>query len=284
MPLPEEGRHMVDEAFLRPGRIDFSFQVPLPDMKGRREIIEIHTKDKLLAADVRSSLDELAESTSGFSGAELKSLFETASRSAVRNGQSEIKKRDLDYALDRTILGSTSRALQDVDTKRRVAIHEAGHAIVSAITKPGSVRKATIIPRGEALGYVAPIPKELHLSTTSDLLNRIAMILAGGVAERLFLGEHSIGVSGDVQQAKSIIERMVDTGMLENGFTLTFNKQDKEFKMQELFQKGLEKAESLIKLHQSQYLQLVDALFVKETLEGSEVEQIVNGNLSIGIS
>ncbi len=276
-------KDMLDEAFLRPGRIDFSFQVPLPDMKGRREIIEIHTKGKLLATNVRSSLDELAESTSGFSGADLQSLFETASRSAVRNGQDEIKKRDLDYALDRTILGSTSRALQDVDTKRRVAIHEAGHAIVSEVTKPGSVRKATIIPRGEALGYVAPIPKELHLSTTSDLLDRIAMILAGGVAERLFLGEHSIGVSGDVQQAKSIIEKMVDTGMLENGFTLTFNKQDKEFKMQELFQKGLEKAERLIKVNQSQYLHLVDALFVKETLEGSEVQQIVNGQLSTEI-
>jgi cell division protease FtsH len=271
-------KDMLDEAFLRPGRIDFTFNVPLPDTKGRREIIEIHTKDKVLSADVHSSLDQLAESTSGFSGADLQSLFETASRYAIRNGQDEIKKHDLDYALDRTILGSTSRALQDNETKQRVAIHEAGHAIVSAVTKPGSVRKATIIPRGEALGYVAPIPKELHLSTTSDLLDRIAMVLAGGVAERLFLGEHSIGVSGDVQQAKTIIEQMVDTGMVESGFTLTFNKQDKESKMQELFQKGLEKAESLIKTNQAQYTRLVDALLAKETLEGSEVEEIVNGS------
>lgn len=270
-------KDMLDEAFLRPGRIDFTFNVPLPDTKGRKEIIDIHTKNKALSADVRSSLDVLAESTSGFSGADLQSLFETASRYAIRNGQDEIKKQDLDYALDRTILGSTSRALQDSETKQRVAIHEAGHAIVSEVTKPGSVRKATIIPRGEALGYVAPIPKELHLSTTSDLLDRIAMILAGGVAERIFLGEHSIGVSGDVQQAKSIIEKMVDTGMVENGFTLTFNKQDKESKMQELFQKGLEKAEKLIKTNQTQYKRLVNALLAKETLEGSEVEQIVNG-------
>lgn len=269
-------KDMLDEAFLRPGRIDFSFQIPLPDTKGRREIIEIHTHGKRLSNDVRSKLDELAESTSGFSGAELQSLFETASRRALRNGHDEIRKSDLDYALDRTILGSTSRSLQDAETKRRVAIHEAGHAIVSAVTKPGSVRKATIIPRGQALGYVAPIPKELHLSTTSDLLDRIAMVLAGGVAERLFLGEHSIGVSGDVKQAKNIIEQMVDTGMLQDGFTLTFNKQDKETKMKELFKEGLEKAEKLIKTNQSQYLQLVDALLKKETLEGSEVEQIVN--------
>ena len=103
------------------------------------------------------------------------------------------------------------------------------------------------------------------------------MVLAGGVAERLFLGEHSIGVSGDVQQAKHIIEQMVDTGMLEDGFTLTFNKQDKESKMQELFQIGLEKAGNLIKANQAQYLQLVDALLKKETLEGSEIEGIING-------
>lgn len=271
-------KDMLDEAFLRPGRIDFSFHVPLPDTKGRKEIIDIHTKGKSLAKDVLCSLDDLAESTSGFSGAELQSLFETASRRAVRNGQNVIQKQDLDYALDRTILGSTSRSLQDQETKRRVAIHEAGHAIVASLTKPGSVRKATIIPRGEALGYVAPIPKELHLSTTSDLLDRIAMVLAGGVAERIFLGEHSIGVSGDVQQAKHIIEQMVDTGMLQNGFTLTFNKQDKEAKMQELFEKGLEMAESLINNHHHQYQQLVDSLLKKETLEGFEVENIVRGH------
>jgi cell division protease FtsH len=269
-------KDMLDEAFLRPGRIDFSFHVPLPDTKGRREIIDIHSKGKSLAKDVYASLDELAESTSGFSGAELQSLFETASRRAVQSGQDMIQKHDLDYALDRTILGSTSRTLQDYETKRRVAIHEAGHAIVASLTKPGSVRKATIIPRGEALGYVAPIPKELHLSTTSDLLDRVAMVLAGGVAERMFLGEHSIGVSGDVQQAKHIIEQMVDTGMLQDGFTLTFNKQDQETKMQELFTKGIEKAEILINGHQPQYQQLVKALLKKETLEGSEIEEIVS--------
>lgn len=276
-------KDMLDEAFVRPGRIDFSFQVPLPDTKGRREIIDIQTRGKALAPDVRASLDELAESTSGFSGAELNSLFETASRHAVRNMHEMIQKQDLDYALDRTILGTTSRSLQEPDTKRRVAIHEAGHALVASLTKPGSVRKATIIPRGEALGYVAPIPKELHLSTTSDLLERVAMVLAGGVAERLQLGEHSIGVSGDVQQAKHIIEQMVEIGMLQDGFTLMFSKQDKEAKMQELFTMGLQKAEKLIGDHQPQYQQLVDSLLKKETLEGYEVEEIVSGKAAVAL-
>jgi cell division protease FtsH len=269
-------KDMLDEAFLRPGRIDFSFQVPLPDTKGRKEIISIHTKGKQLAPDVLASLDDLAESTSGFSGADISSLFETASRKALRDGRDMIEKEDIDYAIDRTILGSTSRALHDQETKRRVAIHESGHALIAALTKPGSVRKATIIPRGEALGYVAPIHKELHLSTTSELLDQVKMILAGGVAERMFLGEHSIGVSGDVKQAKHLLEQMVDTGMLQDGFTLTFNKAEKEIKMQELFQEAIQQTEELIKTHRGQYEALVEALLKKETLEGYEVEEIVN--------
>lgn len=270
-------KDMLDEAFLRPGRIDFSFNVPLPDTKGRKEIIDIHTKGKNLAQDVCASLGVLAESTSGFSGAEISSLFETASRRAIRDGREQINMKDMDYAIDRTILGSTSRTLNDPETKKRVAIHEAGHALVQAVTKPGTVRKATIIPRGQALGYVAPIQKELHLSTTSELLDQVSMILAGGMAERLYLGEHSIGVSGDVQQAKNLLEQMVDTGMLQDGFTLTFQKQEKEEKMQELFNAALEKTELIINAHQAEYDQLVDALMHKETLDGTEVEEIVRG-------
>ncbi|MFO1443752.1 AAA family ATPase [Bacillus sp. Bva_UNVM-123] len=269
-------KDMLDEAFLRPGRIDFSFNIPLPDTNGRKEIIAIHTKKRLLANNILSSLDHLAESTSGFSGADLHSLFETASRRAVRNGQEMITKEDLDFALDRTILGSSTRALQELNTKKRVAIHEAGHALVAAITKPGSVRKATIIPRGQALGYVAPIPKEMHLSTTTDMLDQVAMILAGGIAERIILGEHSIGVSGDVHQAKQIIEQMVDTGLLEDGFTLTFNKVEKEVKMQELFQKALQKSENLITNYRTQHELIVQALLKKETVEGTEIQQIVD--------
>ncbi|MGG0669634.1 AAA family ATPase [Lederbergia citrisecunda] len=270
-------KDMLDEAFLRPGRIDYTFNVPLPDTLGRREIIDIHTKGRLLADEVYASLDVLAESTSGFSGAELSSLFETASKRAIRDGREEIGKGDLDFAIDRTILGSTSRTLNDPDTKRRVAIHEAGHALIAAITKPGSVRKATIIPRGQALGYVAPIQKELHLQTASELLDQVSMILAGGVAERLYLGEHSIGVSGDVQQAKDIIERMVDTGLLQDGFMLTFNKGEKELKMQAIFGEALKKTETLIQEYAAQFEELVNVLFQKETLDGSEVQEIVDG-------
>ncbi|MDW0110864.1 AAA family ATPase [Sporosarcina aquimarina] len=270
-------KDMLDEAFLRPGRIDYSFQVPLPDTQGRREIMDIHTKGKALAPNVASSLDMLAESTSGFSGAQISALFTTASKRAIREGRTEIDKSDMDFAIDRTILGNTSRSLNDPLTKRRVAIHESGHALIAAITKPHSVRKATIIPRGQALGYVAPIQKEMHLQTASELLDQVSMILGGGIAERIYLGEHSIGVSGDVQQAKDIIERMVDTGLLQDGFTLTFSEREKNLKMQELFQVAVARTEELIRGHAEQFENLVNELYTKETLDGAEVHALACG-------
>ena len=173
--------------------------------------------------------------------------------------------------------------MNDPETKRSVAIHESGHALIAALTKPGSVRKATIIPRGQALGYVAPIQKELHLSTFSELFDQVSMILAGGVAERIYLGEHSIGVSGDVQQAKDIIERMVDTGLLQDGFTLTFNKGEKEAKMQELFTKAISETEMLIDSNRLQYEELVEELLKKETLEDQKLQRIVDASEITGI-
>lgn len=269
-------RDMLDEAFLRPGRIDFSFHVTLPDARGRKEIIDIHARGRNMTDNAVAMLHDLAEATVGFSGAELSALFETASRSAIRSGRDTIEKKDFDYALDRTILGTSTRPLSDPDTKRRVAIHEAGHALVAALTKPGSVRKATIIPRGQALGYVAPVPKELHLSTASELIDQVAMILSGGVAERLYLGEHSIGVSGDVQQAKQILERMVDTGIFQDRFTLTFRQADKETKMNELFELALKRSETLIEEHRTAFERLVEALMTQETLEGIEIEALIH--------
>lgn len=267
-------KDMLDEAFIRPGRIDFEFNVQLPDTKGRREIIDIHSSGKVLAPGVSAALDSLADSTSGFSGAEISGLFETASRRAIRQGRSQIETEDLDFAIDRTILGSTARVLNDQQTKRRVAIHEAGHALIAALTKPGSVRKATIIPRGQALGYVAPLQKEMHLSTASELLDQVSMILAGGIAERLYLGEHSIGVGGDVEQAKNILQHIVDTGLFQDSFSLIFSKNEKEQKMQALFEQAAQKTEQLITENAFQFEELVNALYKKETLDGAEVQKI----------
>lgn len=114
------------------------------------------------------------------------------------------------------------------------------------------------------------------MQTASELLDQVSMILAGGVAERLYLGEHSIGVSGDVQQAKDILERMVDTGLFQDGFTLTFSKGEKEVKMQSLFNEALRKTEALIQENAQAFETLVEELYHKETLDGSEIQEIIS--------
>lgn len=265
----------LDPAILRPGRFDYKIFIGLPDLEGRKEIIDIHSKNKRLSKEVKNSLKMIAESTTGSSGADIESIFNVAAKHALSSKKSVIDMDDINHALDVNILGNQNRKLHDEDTKKRVAYHEAGHALVGLVTKPKSVRKATIIPRGQALGYVAPIPKELELSTPKELIDRISMILAGGVAEMKIYGEHSIGVSGDVEQAKNIIEKMVDLGMKDGDFVLTFNDKDKSEEMRKIYKKALEGCKEIIEKYETEFKKLANVLFEKETLEGEEIERII---------
>lgn len=268
---------MLDQAVLRPGRTDYRIFVGLPDYIGRKEILEIHAKNKPLSEEVRSQMDHIAVTTTGYSGAELESLFLNASNHAFSEGRTEIFMDDINYAMDRMILGNQTRSINDEETKKRVAYHEAGHALIGTITKPDSVRKATIIPRGQALGYVAPVMKELELSTRNELIDRIAMILAGGVAEMKMYKEHSIGVSGDVEQAKNIIQQMVEKfGMAEEGtYRIHFSQKEQEKEMNALFQTSLTRCQELIDTHFDVFQTLALTLYEKETLDGEEIRNIV---------
>jgi len=266
---------MLDEAFLRPGRFDLKIMIDLPDLDGRKEIIKIHTKKKPLSQKVIDKLDDIAKDTYGYSGAEIEGLFLAAANNAFSMKKKEIDMEDIDYAIERTLLGSAGRKLSREDTKKRVAYHEAGHALVGALTKPGSIRKATIVPRGQALGFVSHTPDELNLSTYSELSKRIQTILAGGVAEMKIFGEHSVGVGGDVQQAKDLIGKMVDLGMGDGDFVLTFDEKNKNQKMQQIFNEALGQCKKLIDEHIVQFENLTKALMEKETLDGPEVENIV---------
>ena len=272
-------KDMLDDAFLRPGRMDYHVLVSLPDRAGREEIIAIHTKGKKLASAVMDQLGHIADITSGFSGADLENLFNMAARHASEHKKREIDMDDMNYAYDRTILGSQSRQLNDPKTKRRVAVHEAGHALVGVLTNPGSVRKATIIPRGDALGYVAPIPNEMHLETKTELVHRIQMILAGGVAEKMIYGEHSIGVGGDVQQAKQLIENMVSLGMKGDDFVLLFDEKDQKQEMQVIYNAALQGCKETLEQHREVFDNLVEALLTRETLTGVEVEILAKGEV-----
>lgn len=267
---------ILDEAVIRPGRFDFKIHIGLPDLEGRKEIIDIHIRKKPLSDEVKKHLEEIAHSTTGYSGAEIEALFLMSANHAFSCNRAIIEMEDINFALDRLALGNEGRKMQDEDTKRRVAYHEAGHALLGVVTKPGSVRKATIIPRGGALGFVAPIPKELDLSTKSELIDKLSMILAGGLVEKYKFGEHSIGVGGDVQQANHLIEKMIELGMDdEKEFRLLFEEKEKKQAMQRIYERAVENGMNIIYKYKDQLETLTAKLLEKETLSGEEIEQII---------
>lgn len=265
---------MLDSALLRPGRFDYKIKIDLPDVKGRKEIIDIHSKNKPLTEESRSRLDELAQSTTGLSGAQIQSIFEIAAYQAFNAKREEISFDDINVAFDRIILGSATRSLSTKEAKERVAYHEAGHAVTSTFLFPNSIRKVTIIPRGGALGFVSEIPKE-GLQTNEDLFNDVVVFLAGGVAEETKYHNHSNGVDNDVENAKKIVGNMAERwGMTEEYFTPTFSEKEKAEKSKEIYQKALNKTKELIEEHQELFEEVTQLLIEKETIDGKEIAEM----------
>lgn len=276
---------ILDDALLRPGRFDYKIKVDLPEVEGRKEIIKIHTKKKPLSKEVISRLDEIADSTVGCSGADLESLFGNAAYHAFGAGRDEITMEDVNFGLDRMIVGSASSPIRDKETKRRVAYHEAGHAIVSSLLTPNSVRKATIVPRGQALGFVAQIPKE-GLHDITSLSNMLKVMVAGGIAETLIYSTHSSGVSDDFKRAKELIGRMIeDWGMGTSPLVPSFSDKEKHAEMKILYEKIIQETTLLINDNRSLFEGVSELLLSKETIDGKEIEEmkesIKNGTFSL---
>lgn len=207
---------MLDQALLRPGRFDRIVNVDLPDKEGRLKILELHTKGKPLAPGV--NLEDLARQTFGFSGAHLEALANEAAILALRDGQAEIAPKHMTEAVDKVILGEKMDRHLPIAEKRRVAIHEAGHALVGEWTEPGAVSTITVTPRGRALGYVRTNPAEDHYLYTRPMLEaHIQVALGGFLAEELIYGEGSTGASGDFQKVVEYARRIVEAGMSELG-------------------------------------------------------------------
>ncbi len=211
---------VLDPALLRPGRFDRQVTVSLPDSNERRQILEVHAKNKKLGSDI--NLKNISARTPGFSGADLENLLNEAALLAVRRNKSEINMNEIDEATDRVLLGpaKTSRKITEKE-KRLVSIHEAGHAVVGLKLKDANeVHKITIIPRGMAGGYTMMLPKEekIAISTKEELLASITGLLSGRVAEELFLGQITTGASDDFKKATSIVRSMVtEYGMSDLG-------------------------------------------------------------------
>lgn len=207
---------MLDPALLRPGRFDRQVKVELPDRKGRLEILRLHTRNKPLEADV--SLDLIARETFGFSGAHLESLANEAAILAMREGLSKIGHRHFHEAVDKVMMGEKLDRRPTLSELKRVAIHEAGHALMSEYVRPGSVSTLTVTPRGQALGYMRQTPEDdTYLYTRDYLENQIAVMLAGAVAEEMILGGRSTGAANDYQQATGTADQIIRAGMSELG-------------------------------------------------------------------
>jgi cell division protease FtsH len=201
---------ILDPALLRPGRFDRQITVDRPDVKGREAVLKVHARNKPLSNEV--DLDVIARRTPGFTGADLENLLNEAALLSARRNKKSIEMSEVDEAIDRVIAGPAkkSRVISEQE-KRLVAYHEAGHTIVGYhLENADMVHKVTIIPRGSAGGYTVMLPKEdRYFATRSDLLDKIAGLLGGRVAEEIVLNEISTGAHNDFERATSIARRMV---------------------------------------------------------------------------
>ncbi len=199
----------LDKALLRPGRFDRQVFVPPPDMNGRRQILEVHTRGKPLAQDC--DLERIARHTAGLTGADLANLANEAAILAGRNKRDFIAHADFENAFERVVAGLQSRRVITPHEKRVVAWHEAGHALVSELLPSvDKVQKVSIVPRGKALGYTLNLPKEdRYLKSRQELLDYMAVLLAGRVSEQITFGRVTTGAADDLSRVTAIARSMV---------------------------------------------------------------------------
>lgn len=210
---------VLDEALLRPGRFDRQVVVDRPDVKGRLEILTIHS-NKTIMSD-KADLKAIAKGTPGFSGADLANLINEAALHAARKNKEQVDTNDLEFAKDKVMMGLERKSMVISDKEKHItAVHEAGHAIV-AFKTPGAdpLHKVTIIPRGRSMGSTWQLPEEdRHNYTRTHLSGQLAILMAGRIAEEVMIGEVTTGASNDIERATDIARRMVcDWGMSELG-------------------------------------------------------------------
>ncbi len=289
---------ILDPALLRPGRFDRQIVVGAPDVKGREEILKVHTRKKPLAEDVK--LDVLAKRTPGFAGADLENLTNEAALLAVRRGDKVITMQDMEEAITRVIAGpeKKSRVISEKDRKL-TAYHEAGHAVVMKSLKfSDPVHEISIIPRGRAGGYTMHLPDEDRAYTSKlRLKDDMVGLLGGRVAEKLILGDISTGAKNDIDRTSAIARSMVmEYGMSEKLGTISYGADQNEVflgrdlgrgrnfseeigaeidkEVKNLVDEAYVRAEKILKENISKLHAVAVALLEKEKLEGEEFERI----------
>ncbi|MFR7835989.1 MAG: ATP-dependent zinc metalloprotease FtsH [Ezakiella sp.] len=293
---------ILDDALLRPGRFDRRVTIGLPDVRGREEILNIHTKDKPMAADV--DIKNIAKRTPGFTPADLENLVNEAAILSARHGQNSITKSVLEEASIKVLAGpeKTSTVITP-EEKKLVSFHEAGHAIVTkSLPDTDPVQMVTIVPRGSAGGFTYTVPEEeKYYYTKSKMINEIIILLAGRAAEELKLEDISTGASNDIERATKIAHAMVSKyGMTSAIGTLDFTEDNENIfignaithsknvseetlklidsEMKKIVDGCYEKAKEILRENDEKLTRLANCLLEKETVYKKEFEAIYSGD------
>lgn len=290
---------VLDPALLRPGRFDRQVVVPRPDVRGREEILKVHTKNTPLNEDVTLGL--IARSTPGFSGADLQNLVNEAALHAARLGRVQITMEDFEYAKDKVIMGVERKSLIISDEEKKItAYHEGGHALVAKLT-PGTdpIHKVTIIPRGLALGVTQQLPIEDKYTLSKGYLNNTIMVLLGGrAAEEIIFEEKTSGAGNDLERATDIARKMVcEWGMSDKVGPVTFGKPEEQIflgrelsrhkdyseataieiddEIKRIVTENYKKAKTVLEENVDLLHKLAEVLLDKEVVDGKELDELV---------
>ncbi|MBR6014024.1 MAG: ATP-dependent zinc metalloprotease FtsH [Selenomonadaceae bacterium] len=289
---------ILDNALLRPGRFDRQIVVDKPDVKGRVEILKVHSKGKPISND--ADMEILARRTPGFTGADLANLVNEAALLAARRNKREINMIELEESIERVMAGPErkSKVMND-EEKKLTAYHEGGHALVGMMLKHADpVHKVTIIPRGRAGGYTLMLPKEdRNYATRSELLDKLKVAMGGRVAEEIVLNEISTGASQDIQQASKIVRSMImQYGMSDVLGPVAYgNEQPQQYligqnqrnyseevaseidkEVHKYLAEAYESCREIINTHRRELDLIAQALMEKETLTAAELQEIID--------
>jgi cell division protease FtsH len=276
----------LDPALLRPGRFDRQVHVSAPDVSGREAILGVHTRDKPLAADV--DLGQVAKQTAGLTGADLANLCNEAAILAGRNDAQYIRHADFDASMERIVAGLQQRRVVSEKEKRILAYHEAGHAVMSHLVgELFPAQKATIVSRGDALGYTLNMPTEdRYLHTREEFIDLMMVFLAGRAAEEVVFGRITNGAASDLERVTQIARSMVfEFGMSEVAPSRTMRadnyalseetKRLRDSEQARLTDQAYDEAQRLLLKHRAALDRVAEALLEKETLDRAELEALL---------
>jgi cell division protease FtsH len=298
---------VLDPALLRPGRFDRRVVVDSPDLRGREQILRVHTRQTPLAESV--DLSVIARGTPGFSGADLANLVNEAALNAARFNKKKVEMIDFEYAKDKVMMGPERKSMiMTEEEKRNTAYHEGGHALVAALVPEADpLHKVTIIPRGRALGVTMQLPSEDKYSHTKEYLESAIMVMMGGrIAEEKFLGHMTTGAGNDLEKATDLARKMVcEWGMSDLG-PLTFGKVEGEVflgrdfgrtqdysegtanqidaEVKHIVTDAYDRSKKIILENEKSMHRLARTLLEKEVLEGEEVLQIIAEETGVDIA